>query len=432
MMTSLCRLKIVAAGQQSPSAIRSSSSSSWLDSATSYLSKAAATLDDSNTIPSDIPLDTGNAAEVLISNRVIQTHHLQRLLSHDALAIHVKGFYPSQTIASAIGQQLAKQALDGKARNWKVMRQQQKQRDNSNGSEQRGMESTDVMTIGQHDPYNIAVANGTTNHYFNSVKNEFHHRRQPESEILDELLLRNNQRGSASSDSLALSSTSSIIPPVSILWPLDQVRLELDEAWPGGAGLARQKQEQQQGSNDERTSKHTSSRVFGGGLPRIMMGPTRWKHGLVHVDQFGPLSPDQGLFSANIYLQLPKTKTDNQTEANKDGESGECSENETTTSGGGGVLEIWPLGIRTQWEWYKNAALRQALADASTSAEIQYKLRSWLGPPQVITDVSPGDLILLCAQRPHAAVGFATRDVRVSLQCFIQHHGPGERLLIDC
>ena len=341
-------------------------------------------------------MDVGESAEILTSHRIIRTDHLQRLLSHNALSIHVKEFYRPSELASAIGRHLAQQAVEGKARNWKVMR-----------GHQRGMESTDVMTVGEHDPYNIAVANGTTQKYFNSVRNEFQHRRQPQH--LDELLF--HRQG----DSSTSSSSPSSLPPVSILWPLDQVRLELDEAWPGGTGLARQKQEEESRGGNGQTNP-SKAKVFGGGLPRIMMGPTRWKHGLVHVDQFAPLSTTQGLFSANIYLQLPNQKEESiQTGGNADG-----------------VLEIWPLGIRNQWEWYKNAPLRQALSQASSSAEIQYKLRAWLGPPQVIRDVSPGDLILLCAQRPHAAVGFSSSDIRVSLQCFIQHHGPNERLLIDC
>lgn len=106
------------------------------------------------------------------------------------------------------------------------------------------------------------------------------------------------------------------------LWPLDKLRLELDEAWPAGAGLARE--------------EAYPKRPFGGGLPRIMFGPTRWRKGFIHVDEMAPLNANYGQFSANIYLLPPSAPlllddTKQRFEA----------------------LHIWPLGIRSRLHWYK-------------------------------------------------------------------------------
>lgn len=68
---------------------------------------------------------------------------------------------------------------------------------------------------------------------------------------------------------------------------------------------------------------------------------------------------------------------------------------------------------------------------SAQSAEGQVQLRRALGVP-VSVAVQPGDLVLICAQRPHCAIGFATPGtVRVSLQTFLQFHGHDQRLIIE-
>lgn len=119
-----------------------------------------------------------------------------------------------------------------------------------------------------------------------------------------------------------------------------------------------------------------------------------------------PLSPHDGLFSANIYLQLPRSISNKETN---------------------GDLHIWPLSIRSRWDWYKNALLLSGLT--TQDAVSQMKLRKELGEPLKIC-VEPGDLVIMCVQRPHAAMGFK-HGTRVSLQCFVQHEGIDKRLLID-
>jgi hypothetical protein len=46
--------------------------------------------------------------------------------------------------------------------------------------------------------------------------------------------------------------------------------------------------------------------------------------------------------------------------------------------------------------------------------------------------VEPGDLVMICAQRPHCAIGFdSVGSVRVSLQAFCQYDGPNNRLTLE-
>jgi len=306
-----------------------------------------------------LPFDSGASAEVIRTGK-LDGGDLGRLFRHDATAVHVRGFYDRKA-AIRLGQRLAAEAESGGGRNWKV-------------STSRGLESSDVFTLGAHDPYNVASASrdpADRDRYFEGVLEELEDRR------------------------VAVSDDGG---RVSQLWPLDLLRLRLDECWPCGAGLAR-----------ETMTKDGAprGRPFGGGLPRVMKGPTRWRKGYIHVDEMGPLNPNSGLFSANIYLQLPSDDTGND-EAQP-------------------AIEIWPLGIRSRWDWYRNAVLLSGLS--SQDAEAQVRLRAELGEPASVR-VEPGDLVLLCVQRPHCAVGFG-EGTRVSLQCFLQYNGAEERLLID-
>lgn len=303
-----------------------------------------------------VPLDP--TATILTRDHRIENDDLERLMMHDITALHVRDFYPKE-IARQIGSTLAKNV---NVENWKI-------------STNRGLESSDVATLGAYQPYNVAVANGRIDNYFANVRYEMESRRRIEDEF-------GNERQKPQ------------------LWPLDLLRLTLDEAWVSGAGLARDPSNKQ--------------RFFGGGLPRIMQGPTRWKLGYVHVDEMLPLNKKEGLFSANIYLQLPDSAT-------KTTDKSSVVEEEQE------ILQIWPTAIYSRWDWYRNALLLSGLS--MQDAESQARLRKELGPPQVVR-AKPGDLVLLCVQRPHAAVGFR-HGTRVSLQCFIQHSGLDKRLLID-
>lgn len=350
-------------------------------------------------------MEVGTSAEVIRSETTfIQSQDLQRLMGHQAVALHIPGFYDEHA-ARELGKELAKEALSqrGAARNWKI-------------STSRGLESSDVSTLGAHVPYNIAsslIASSPSSidDYFNGVQKEFHERRRLRRNCIN---AGNNGRW-----------------PLPHQWPLDLLRLQLDEAWPSGAGLARETAN----SSSPEPSSFLSCRPFGGGLPRIMHGPTRWKRGFIHVDELGPMHVNRGLFSANIYLQMPTPlkKENDPARAMSSPVRGETSELFDGRNGTSPchVLDIWPTSIRSRWDWYRNGLVLSGLS--SQDAESQAHLRRALGNRPVSIAVSPGDLVLFCVQRPHAAIGFAETDVtRVSLQCFIQHSGLHERLKIDC
>lgn len=230
--------------------------------------------------------------------------------------------------------------------------------------------SYDILLFLNLSRYNVAVATNEIDQYFDGVQRDLKNRRRRQGKPF--------------------------------LWPLDQLRLELDEIWNHGASLAREKGHEGDGGDN-----CNSGRVMGGGLPRVMFGPTRWKKGFIHADQYSPLSNDHGLFTANIYLQLPGDDTD--------------------SNRGGGELHIWNLDIRSDYDWFSNQDLLEGMT--VQDAEMQIKLRKALGEPSVI-NVCPGDLVLFCVQKPHAVVGFQ-HGTRVSLQCFMQYHGLNSRLLVD-
>lgn len=316
---------------------------------TTLLSKASSPLK-STSLP---PISTFLKPPTLLTSESLQQEHLQKLFSHQITALQIKDFYPSLH-AQALGKELSDVALQGGIDNWRIQTN-------------KGLEVSDVWTMGEYVPYNVAVATNRTEEYFQGVAKDFRKRR---------LGFPSNARTHThththSSNESNGSNGSNAIHEYPRLWPLDQLRLELDEIWKDGAGLARDGQKRPQG----------------GGLPRIMMGPTRWKKGFIHADQFAPLSKNQGLFSANIYLQLPHRKEEGKEQAE------EASSDMTE-------LHIWDLNIYSHHDWSHYEQLLRGLT--MQDAQIQMKLRRELGEPLKI-HIDPGDLVLLCVQKPHAA-----------------------------
>lgn len=286
-------------------------------------------------------VDAGPAAETVeAGDGVVRAADLARLFRHDAAALVVRGFFRPAS-AARLGEELLGEARrgGGGAANWKV-------------STRRGLESSDVATLGEHPPYNVAVARdrrrdgdgtGTTasavDEYFEGVQREFRSRRR--------------RRWSSGTDAEGDSDHYQ-------LWPLDKLRLELEEAWPWGAGLAREKARRSVDKLDEASYP----RPFGGGLPRIMRGPTRWKRGFIHVDELGPLDPRRGLFSANIYLTMPDAGRSDEEETPAAVEGGDATPNPGSHAGG---LHVWPLGVRSRWDWYRVSPRRAVVCLSEVS-----------------------------------------------------------------
>lgn len=296
----------------------------------------------------------------IITSSSLEREHLDELFSHRACCVHVQGFYPPQA-AKEIARRLT---LDpNRQLEWKV------------SNPRKGLESSDVRTIGSQ-PYNMVA----------SSRNK-----AAEEAYFDGALacMRELREGSGSSLPCTTSSrdgqSQKPTPELPVLGPLDKLRLELDEIFPAGATVA----------------KHPKDgRPFVAGLARVMQGPTQHLEGFIHCDDIHPLSADEGLFSANLYLELPST--------------------------GGGELLIYDIEVRSRWEFYTNASTLALLTHPGEAG--QDILRSRLPKPKTIKPAS-GDLILLCAQRPHAVAGFPL-GTRVSIQSFISFK-KGQSLQLD-
>ncbi|CAN0364244.1 unnamed protein product, partial [Phaeothamnion confervicola] len=187
---------------------------------------------------------------------------LQRLTRHDVCAVHVKCFYPPAAAAALA----AKVARDERVKNWEI-------------SSAKGLETSDVMTVGT--PFNVVLEKGPL-----AVAGEL--------QVLFGLLFLIYFLPTAEYFDSAIPASQRLRRPAAegappTLSPLDKLRLELDELWPHGATV----------------TKNGSGRPFHAGMFRVMRGPTRHVDGFMHVDELAPMVPGRGLFSANIYLQMP-------------------------------------------------------------------------------------------------------------------------------
>eukprot|EP00943_MAST-04B_sp_MAST-4B-sp1_P000449 g449.t1 len=320
----------------------------------------------------------GELTDTNISILTLRTNHvtkksLQKLFTHQVAAVRVPNFFPKDACEI-----LSETFLQEKATNWKV-------------SSSRGMESSDVESIGT--PYNVALGLGEE-----GIENYFKNARKFTRKLrINGGKPRNSDHGSSDWGNNNINKFKHIFPT---LTPIDLLRLQLDETWHNGATIGK----------DSKSGRHLLA-----GAVRIMRGinntntkdVTKTKisnDGFIHVDDLSVMQNEGGLFSANIYLKTP-------------------------IYGKGGELEIFPITFKSRSEFIKNAVTLSYLTDQSPIA--QKVLRDILPRPLILTP-EVGELILICAQRPHAAKGFSgqTGDVRVSMQTFLTYD-EGKPIVID-
>lgn len=168
-------------------------------------------------------------------------------------------------------------------------------------------------------------------------------------------------------------------------WPVDNLRLELDEAWPFGA-----------------CSGQYLGQKLRPAIMRIMcenndLNLSIPEYGFIHTDDFPKLKSSRGTFSANIYLKIPEE---------------------------GGELYIWSINLN-KIKGIRNYLSAQILVMLMTQGylfdiEWQREIFKLLPSPHIIKPKT-GDLVIFHSGRPHSVA--PVKDIRVTNQLFIQAKG---------
>jgi len=169
-------------------------------------------------------------------------------------------------------------------------------------------------------------------------------------------------------------------------WPVDHLRLELDEAWPFGACL---------GQYLGQKLRPAIMRVMS---EKNDFNPSVPEYGFIHTDDFPKLKSSQGIFSANVYLKIPEE---------------------------GGDLYIWNINLGRIKGIY-NYLSAQILTMIMTQGyvfdiEWQREIFRLLPDPHIIKP-KVGDLVIFHSGRPHS-VAPVTKGTRVTNQLFIYAKG---------
>ena len=176
-------------------------------------------------------------------------------------------------------------------------------------------------------------------------------------------------------------------------WPVDRLRLELDEHWPFGTHLGQY-----------------LGQKLRPAIMRIMHEKNDFnlsvpKYGIIHTDDSPKLKSSWGTFSANIYLKIPEE---------------------------GGELYIWSVNLK-QVKGILGYLSTQILAMIMIhgdlfDAEWQQKIFELLPKPNIIKP-EVGDLVILHSGRPHS-VSPVKKGIRITNQSFIHARGMSSPLTV--
>ena len=134
---------------------------------------------------------------IIVIDDTVLAHAIEQLFGHRASAIHIKGFYPKEA-ASELAKKLI--ADQDRLKEWLV------------ASPGKGLESADVKTHGLQ-PYSMVAASKDP---------------KAQSDYFD--------------GAIACMREFRHMKPMPILGPLDKLRLELDEIWPNGATVTKNRE----------------------------------------------------------------------------------------------------------------------------------------------------------------------------------------------
>lgn len=163
-------------------------------------------------------------------------------------------------------------------------------------------------------------------------------------------------------------------------WPVDRLRLALDEAWPAGA-----------------CSGQYLGQKLRPAIMRIMneqdLNLSIPERGFIHTDDFPKLKPARGTYSANVYLKIPEE---------------------------GGELYIWGINLNSVKGilGYLSAQIFTLIMSQGYIFDIKWQeeISKLLPKPHVIKP-KQGDLVIFHSGRPHSVA--PVKGVRVTNQLFI-------------